>query len=486
MEQKALLFTKNLFAGGSPAKCIGKLRLELTRTADSTLARLKGELRGLHVARQYSFQILQDSFPLAAPVLPNGRSIFDFTFAIANTGDLTSRPLTLSYLVDKQLAVFSAGTIEPEGDSQPQPAAFTISMTLTEQYPYVESFADELLTTHLSTQSQAPEVLQSDAVRNFWAKRDHICAVTLELAQALRQVRHGIPMKRQDYNSLSEVLTAEYSHPQPANERFTKLMTLLGESGDGPERYVRGQHRFHDTLPYAWNSMPSGVGSWLSTTCGAMQWPTTFTYKVLMEEITRKNVRTIIILGDADPYESIPMNSYWTWPGFSTQPPFDEEKHGIWSQWKIRLNAPGEPVLRMIHYATWNDMRSPEAGSENDTCMHMLVDSLNAATEDATALVHCRAGVGRTGTLITLARCWKDIQETGSTDFLGRWLEARVQRRIMIQRPEQMEYVAKTLADWSARLLPKSASAVAADLAAPSSQSASNSGAESAAAAGGP
>ena len=62
-------------------------------------------------------------------------------------------------------------------------------------------------------------------------------------------------------------------------------------------------------------------------------------------------------------------------------------------------------------------------------------------------LVHCSAGVGRTGTFIALYKLWLDYSDPEETDLaiLPTVVTLRRQRMKMVQKPVQYEYIARCL-----------------------------------------
>ena len=61
--------------------------------------------------------------------------------------------------------------------------------------------------------------------------------------------------------------------------------------------------------------------------------------------------------------------------------------------------------VQQYHYLGWPDHYSPTKESLEDfkTCLNKLITFLINSKEDEKALVHCSAGIGRTGTTIALA-----------------------------------------------------------------------------------
>ena len=68
--------------------------------------------------------------------------------------------------------------------------------------------------------------------------------------------------------------------------------------------------------------------------------------------------------------------------------------------------------------------------------------------DDDYTVVHCSAGVGRTGTFIGVYKLVSDYQDSNVTelDFKKVFLEMRDGRMKMVQKKEQYVYIAKCLA----------------------------------------
>ncbi|CAL4184285.1 unnamed protein product [Meganyctiphanes norvegica] len=64
-------------------------------------------------------------------------------------------------------------------------------------------------------------------------------------------------------------------------------------------------------------------------------------------------------------------------------------------------------------------------------------------------LVHCSAGIGRTGTFITLDACIRRLEETGTINIEGTVEKIRSQRAHSIQMPDQYIFCYLALLDYA-------------------------------------
>ncbi|KAK6991352.1 receptor-type tyrosine-protein phosphatase epsilon, partial [Biomphalaria glabrata] len=108
---------------------------------------------------------------------------------------------------------------------------------------------------------------------------------------------------------------------------------------------------------------------------------------------------------------------------------------------KIELEKSDAPtqILTHYHFTSWPDQGVP-------VTPWALVDfeqrvDINSST--APVIVHCSAGVGRTGTFIALHNVLSQAKETGSVDFYKTLVKLREDRFLMIQTPDQYIFLHK-------------------------------------------
>eukprot|EP00063_Salmo_salar_P063949 XP_014038784.1 PREDICTED: receptor-type tyrosine-protein phosphatase O-like [Salmo salar] len=105
-----------------------------------------------------------------------------------------------------------------------------------------------------------------------------------------------------------------------------------------------------------------------------------------------------------------------------------------------RLADESQDVLH-LNYTSWPDHGVPTVNAIDSVLkfVHIVRQQANRTKEPI--VVHCSAGVGRTGTFIALDRLMQHIREHEFTDILGMVSEMRSHRLSMVQTEEQYVFI---------------------------------------------
>ena len=102
-------------------------------------------------------------------------------------------------------------------------------------------------------------------------------------------------------------------------------------------------------------------------------------------------------------------------------------------------------VIRQFHYISWPDHGVPESTAVTVTILRRAKAARTPG--GGPMVVHCSAGVGRTGTLLAIDYNMDRSAKTGTIDVFGTLNEMRRQRSTMVQTEEQYIFIYRTLAD---------------------------------------
>ncbi|KAM4615531.1 receptor-type tyrosine-protein phosphatase beta isoform 2-T2 [Polymixia lowei] len=104
-------------------------------------------------------------------------------------------------------------------------------------------------------------------------------------------------------------------------------------------------------------------------------------------------------------------------------------------------------VLRHFHYTVWPDHGVPETTQSLIQFVRTVRDYVDRSPTTGAAVVHCSAGVGRTGTFIVLDRALQQLDSRGTIDLYGSVFDLRLHRSHMVQTECQYLYLHQCLRD---------------------------------------
>ncbi|XP_037704134.1 receptor-type tyrosine-protein phosphatase beta isoform X1 [Choloepus didactylus] len=104
-------------------------------------------------------------------------------------------------------------------------------------------------------------------------------------------------------------------------------------------------------------------------------------------------------------------------------------------------------LIRQFHYTVWPDHGVPETTQSLIQFVRTVRDYVNRSHGAGPTVVHCSAGVGRTGTFIALDRILQQLDSRDSVDIYGAVHDLRLHRVHMVQTECQYVYLHQCVRD---------------------------------------
>ncbi|XP_074868976.1 receptor-type tyrosine-protein phosphatase beta isoform X2 [Carettochelys insculpta] len=104
-------------------------------------------------------------------------------------------------------------------------------------------------------------------------------------------------------------------------------------------------------------------------------------------------------------------------------------------------------LIRHFHYTVWPDHGVPETTQSLIQFVRTVRDYINRTPDTGPTIVHCSAGVGRTGTFIALDRILQQLDSKDSVDIYGSVHDLRLHRVHMVQTECQYVYLHQCVRD---------------------------------------
>ncbi|KAG3258396.1 protein tyrosine phosphatase, non-receptor type 7, transcript variant X2 [Ictidomys tridecemlineatus] len=108
--------------------------------------------------------------------------------------------------------------------------------------------------------------------------------------------------------------------------------------------------------------------------------------------------------------------------------------------------------VKHILFSAWPDHQTPESAGPLLRLVAEVEDSPETAANTGPIVVHCSAGIGRTGCFIATRIGCQQLKARGEVDILGIVCQLRLDRGGMIQTAEQYQFLHHTLALYAAQL----------------------------------
>ncbi|KAJ8373850.1 hypothetical protein SKAU_G00044300 [Synaphobranchus kaupii] len=281
---------------------------------------------------------------------------------------------------------------------------------------------------------------------------------------ALKKRKLTSPVQLDDFDAYIKDMCKDsaYKFSLQFEELKSVGLDLSHEAADLPVN--RAKNRYTNILPYDFSrvklvSMHNDEGSDYinanyipgyksSREYIATQGPLPETRNDFWKMVLQQKCRVIVMLTQCNERRRVKCDHYWP---FSDEPVaygeiivemLSEKEAPEWIMRNFRLSYADETqdVLH-LNYTSWPDHGVPTVNAIESILQFVQIVRQQATRTKGPIVVHCSAGVGRTGTFISLDRLMQHIREHEFADILGLVSQMRSHRLCMVQTEEQYVFI---------------------------------------------
>ncbi|KAM6115162.1 receptor-type tyrosine-protein phosphatase eta [Pterocles gutturalis] len=254
----------------------------------------------------------------------------------------------------------------------------------------------------------------------------------------------------------------EYEELKSAGVHQPKFAAELAEN--------RGKNRYNNVLPYdisrvKLSDQSSPTDDYINANYMpgynskkafiAAQGPLPNTVEDFWRMIWEKNIYSVVMLTKCVEQGRTKCEQYW--------PDEQSKSYGdiivtmvsevVLPEWTIRdftvekSNTPESHTVRQFHFTSWPDHGVPETTELLINFRHLVHEYSSQNPIDSPVLVHCSAGVGRTGTFIAIDRLIQQIDMENTVDVYGVVYDLRMHRPLMVQTEDQYVFLNQCVMD---------------------------------------
>ncbi|NXD19106.1 PTPRO phosphatase, partial [Spelaeornis formosus] len=180
----------------------------------------------------------------------------------------------------------------------------------------------------------------------------------------------------------------------------------------------------------------------------ATQGPLPETRNDFWKMVLQQKSQIIVMLTQCNEKRRVKCDHYWPFTedpvayGDITVEMLSEEEHTDWVFRGFRISYADE-VQDVMHfnYTAWPDHGVPTTNAAESILQFVQMVRQKSAKTKGPTVIHCSAGVGRTGTFIALDRLLQHIRDHEFVDILGLVSDMRSYRMSMVQTEEQYIFI---------------------------------------------
>ncbi|XP_016432035.1 receptor-type tyrosine-protein phosphatase eta [Sinocyclocheilus rhinocerous] len=180
----------------------------------------------------------------------------------------------------------------------------------------------------------------------------------------------------------------------------------------------------------------------------AAQGPLPVTVNEFWRMVWEKNVFTIVMLTKCNEMGRVKCEKYWPsgtnhYQNISVTTTSEIELES----WTIRdfriknVKTAETRYVRQFHFTAWPDHGVPQTTEVLIDFRHLVREHMDQYSRHSPTVVHCSAGVGRTGTFIAIDHLIFQIERNSMVDIYGIVNDMRMHRPLMVQTEEQYVYL---------------------------------------------
>ncbi|MBN3300850.1 PTPRJ phosphatase, partial [Amia calva] len=288
----------------------------------------------------------------------------------------------------------------------------------------------------------------------YWRRRavQKSCDVPLDSMSSL-------PIRVEDYEGYYKKQRADSSCGFAEEFEDLKIVGTAQSKNSAEAQENKGKNRYNNVLPYDSSRVKLSIhGSAYDDYINAnympgynskkefiaAQGPLPGTVNEFWRMIWEKNVHSLVMLTRCNEQGRVKCEEYW---------PSGTKNYGnitvtmtsdiSLEDWTLRdfnlknMKTSEIRSLRQFHFTAWPDHGVPETTELLINFRHLVREHMDQYSRNSPTVVHCSAGVGRTGTFIAIDRLIYQIERESMVDVYGIVHDLRMHRPLMVQTEDQ-------------------------------------------------